>query len=484
MMDFALKLDALGTLPGWPEGGVAGRLGAAAYEAPLSGLAAELKEPRSAERAKTMVGFVETLSAAADKIPADQAERVQGLLRALEESLLAQGSEALKNEEVEEVVAATKRYDEARPALTLLGEPTPLLPRLQESICSSSLQRAEEELGKETGLNPALVLDLTRRVGQYNPGGIDSLGSKLQAVSEKTCQRMCDSFQAAVASSQYAKINGLLKFAESFDEAVSAAGGASEVTAKLKEIQEAKAAEAAAASEEPGEAPEPAEEPGEVAEGPELATAKAKIDEVDSMLAQETGMNPNTILKNLTDIIPLWPSVQSPELSDRLAAAFDMLKTRMSAACAGASKEDQQAKLKALMAFAQKMDEAQRSLGSCCPDFLLSMAAAGASQDLLDAETELGKESGMNPMLVLKNIRNLSIYWDALGPSEEALAEEQRKRLGAMCDLMRSRITSSYEEHPEKRPGLLKFSEAFDSAIQGLAGAGDANLASELQAKG
>ena len=29
---------------------------------------------------------------------------------------------------------------------------------------------------------------------------------------------------------------------------------------------------------------------------------------------------------------------------------------------------------------------------------------------------------------------------------------------------MRSRITSSYEEHPEKRPGLLKFSEAFDSA--------------------
>ncbi|CAE7861745.1 unnamed protein product, partial [Symbiodinium microadriaticum] len=194
-----------------------------------------------------------------------------------------------------------------------------------ESICSSSLQRAEEELGKETGLNPALVLDLTRRVGQYNPGGIDSLGSKLQAVSENTCQRMCDSFQAAVASSQYAKINGLLKFAESFDEAVSAAGGASEVTAKLKEIQEAKAAEAAAASEEPGEAPEPAEDPGEVAEGPELATAKAKIDEVDSMLAQETGMNPNTILKNLTEIIPLWPSVQSPELSDRLAAAFDML---------------------------------------------------------------------------------------------------------------------------------------------------------------
>ncbi|CAE7237589.1 unnamed protein product, partial [Symbiodinium sp. CCMP2456] len=137
---------------------------------------------------------------------------------------------------------------------------------------------------------------------------------------------MCDSFQAAVNASQYAKINGLLKFAESFDEAVAAAGGASEVTAKLKEIQEAKAAEAEApaASEEPGAAPEPAEEPGE-AEDHEVATVKAKIDEVDTMLAQETGMNPNTILKNMTDIIPLWPAVQSPELSERLAAAFDML---------------------------------------------------------------------------------------------------------------------------------------------------------------
>ncbi|CAE7783721.1 unnamed protein product [Symbiodinium pilosum] len=471
MMDFALKLDALGTLPGWPEGGVAGRLGAAAYEAPLSGLTAEMKEPSGS--AKTMVSFVESLSSAAEKIPADQAERIQGALSQLEEVLLAR-AEAQKTDELEEVAAAATSYDEARLKLTLLGESKALLPRLKESICRTSLQRAEEELSKESGLNPALVLELVKRVGHYNPGSVDDLRSSLQSVTAKTSQRMCDSFQTAVAASQYPKIKGLLKFAESFDSVVAAAGCESSVEAELKKIQEA------AVFEEPAEP----DAPGEVETPEAVATVKAKLEEVEAMLAQERGMNPNVILKNLTEIVPLWPAAESPELSDRLVTAFNTLKTRMSAACAAASREDQEAKLKALMAFAHKMDEAQRSLGSCCTDFLLSMAVAGASQDLLDAESELGKESGMNPMLVLKNISSLRIYWEVLGPSEEAVAAEQRQRLGAMCDLMRSRITSSYEEHPEKRPNLLKFSGAFDTAIQGLAGAGEAKLASELQAKG
>ena len=58
-------------------------------------------------------------------------------------------------------------------------------------------------------------------------------------------------------------------------------------------------------------------------------------------------MNPNVILKDLMEIVPLWPEAQSSELRERLVAAFNMLKTRMSAACTSASKGDQQAKLKA-----------------------------------------------------------------------------------------------------------------------------------------
>ncbi|CAJ1455592.1 unnamed protein product [Effrenium voratum] len=98
-------------------------------------------------------------------------------------------------------------------------------------------------------------------------------------------------------------------------------------------------------------------------------------------------------------------------------------------------------------------------MDSCAPQFLFAVCSAGADQDLKDAETELAKESGMNPMLVLKNIRNLKLYWQALGSDAESL----HTRLGAMCDLMRSRITASYEQNEEKRPNLLKFSAAFDA---------------------
>lgn len=63
---------------------------------------------------------------------------------------------------------------------------------------------------------------------------------------------------------------------------------------------------------------------------------------------------------------------------------------------------------------------------------------------------------------------------------------------------MHSRITTSYEQHEEKRPNLLKFSAAFDAvprmrrrvfkcsneAINGLDGAGEANLTARLKEMG
>ena len=122
------------------------------------------------------------------------------------------------------------------------------------------------------------------------------------------------------------------------------AGGPAEVPAGSAEAGGlAGSADAGGAAEEAGGLAEPAEAGSAEA----LAAACGKLEEVETMLAQETGMNPNVILKNLTDIAPLWPSVESPELKDRMVAAFSTLKTRMSAACAAASKEDQEAKLKA-----------------------------------------------------------------------------------------------------------------------------------------
>ncbi|CAJ1341877.1 unnamed protein product, partial [Effrenium voratum] len=126
------------------------------------------------------------------------------------------------------------------------------------------------------------------------------------------------------------------------------------------------------------------------------------------------------------DLAALWPL---PPLLGRLGAVLTKLQGRMASACASASAEDQEAKLKALLAFAHKVHELQQSMDSCAPQFLFAVCSAGADQDLKDAETELAKESGMNPMLVLKNIRNLKLYWQALGSDAESL----HTRLGAMC---------------------------------------------------
>eukprot|EP00913_Durusdinium_trenchii_P000685 g638.t1 len=135
----------------------------------------------------------------------------------------------------------------------------------------------------------------------------------------------------------------------------------------------------------------------------------------------------------------------------------------MATACATASSEDQEAKLKALLAFGHKVHELQHSMDDCAPEFFFAVCSAGANQE------RLRHRAG-----------NLKLYWQALGSNAEAL----HQRLGAMCDLMRSRIMTSYEENPEKRPNLVKFSAAFDTAINGLAGAGEADLTARLKEMG
>eukprot|EP00930_Biecheleria_cincta_P045881 TRINITY_DN31610_c0_g1_i2.p1 TRINITY_DN31610_c0_g1~~TRINITY_DN31610_c0_g1_i2.p1 ORF type:complete len:1219 (-),score=238.63 TRINITY_DN31610_c0_g1_i2:258-3914(-) len=239
-----------------------------------------------------------------------------------------------------------------------------------------------------------------------------------------------------------------------------------------------------AASDDPGTLP------GSVADSStedpaKIALVAEKIDSVDGELQKETGMNPNKILEGFKEIEPLWPPVaSSAQLKTRLAHSFDTLKKRMASSCAEAAADDNDQKLKALVTFARKYDGIQESLGSCSPGFCDNVVRAGASQDFADAESELEKEKGMNPMLVLKNIRNLKLYWEELGDPSSPEVSALHDRLGKMCSVMRGRISDSYEESPEKRPALLKFAESFDASIGGLAGACEPNLKAELEAKG
>ncbi|CAJ1392417.1 unnamed protein product [Effrenium voratum] len=531
--EVAGQLDAMGASLGL-DPKLAEHLAARSVAAPLGCFEEELK--KDDKNLQTLTSAAQELAAVAEKIPAEETDRVQSLLTSLEEHLLQKCQEVLKSPDLAQVLQAAQGYDEARPKMTPpLPEATALLPRVQEQVGMSSLQQAKEELAKDHGLNPAWVLECVKRVDlSVLP---EEAATSLREISAKTCERMTESFREALAEGQEAKTKGLRSFAESFDTAVSKASESKgsdsferdEIQRKLKEIEAEKTAAHAPEDEAPAEEETPAadeetpaadetpaaeeetpateeetpaaedetpaaeeetpaaeeeapaaEEETPVAEDETPAAedevpseAASKVAEMEQMLEQESGMNPNVILKNLTDLAALWPL---PPLLGRLGAVLTKLQGRMASACASASAEDQEAKLKALLAFAHKVHELQQSMDSCAPQFLFAVCSAGADQDLKDAETELAKESGMNPMLVLKNIRNLKLYWQALGSDAESL----HTRLGAMCDLMRSRITASYEQNEEKRPNLLKFSAAFDAAITGLEGAGEPNLAAKL----
>jgi len=464
LSDFAVKMDELCSGCGVELGPLATKLAEHRALGPLKQIQVEL-EKESDQNLEAMLSSLQEISETLAG-----AEGLEATLTALED-FLQKSSEGSKHQELPKVIEIAAAYDEIRPKLSLPESP-PLLPRIKVLVTSSCLKRAQEELCKEHGLNAALVLDLVKHCGEVteDPDAEMSTSAMLQEVVEKTCERMSQSFTSALSEGPEAKVQGLLKFAEAFDAACVAAGGNSQILDKLKEIQ----ASVTSSTGDGGEG-DPAETPGAVEDSPESTAAK-KISQMEEMLSQETGMNPNVILKDLTELAELWPL--SPELSERLSLQLVTLQERMAKACATASAEDQEPKLKALLGFAHKVHDLQQHMDNCAPDFLFAVCSAGALQDLTDAESELGKETGMNPVLVLKNIRNLQLYWQALG----SRAEDLHQRLWEMCELMRSRITSSYEQNPEKRPNLLKFSAAFDAAIKGLNGAGEADLTERLKA--
>eukprot|EP00930_Biecheleria_cincta_P045480 TRINITY_DN31342_c0_g1_i1.p1 TRINITY_DN31342_c0_g1~~TRINITY_DN31342_c0_g1_i1.p1 ORF type:complete len:851 (+),score=249.08 TRINITY_DN31342_c0_g1_i1:69-2555(+) len=465
---------------------------ATVYTDPLNELRAEL-DKGSGQSLATMLKATERVASVIDKVPADALESVTKACEDLEAWVREAASKSSRPDKLEGLCKFATRYDATRAKLP--SPPVPLLPELQELACASNLSAAEEELSKETGLNPSAVLEFVKSVGQYLPAVGLSEGSrdKLQAVIAKTTERVSESHQKALADGAEAKLAGLLKFAETFDAAVTAASGEAELSGKLEAAADAGAApaeaEPAEAAADAGEAPveaEPAEAEPEKPAGPseaEVAAVTAKIEEADAELAQETGLNPNNILQVLSSIEPLWePVAESEELKARLVSTFGSLQGGMATACAGAAADDNEAKLKALMAFAQKVDGVQAKLGSCAPGFCRSVAQAGAAQDLADAGTELAKETGMNPTLVIKNLRHLKQYWEQIGGDDQPGVQELHGKLGELCSTMRERIKTSYTENPAKREGLLKFAATYDTTITDLAGAGNPDLQSELSA--
>jgi len=97
-------------------------------------------------------------------------------------------------------------------------------------VLDKHLTTAEEELLKETGMNPAVLLKSIQALGQ-EWALIDDVGTELRdrwsSVHEKVKARMRESMEDAVGTQNGKKQQALLKFATDFDAACSGFSGAS-----------------------------------------------------------------------------------------------------------------------------------------------------------------------------------------------------------------------------------------------------------------
>lgn len=94
------------------------------------------------------------------------------------------------------------------------------------------MRPAEDELKKETGMNPTLLLTSLQSLREFWPllsgtSAAEPLHTRLKSLCESTAKRMGDSYRDAVAASQQPKMDALIKFAKAFDEAVNGLEGAS-----------------------------------------------------------------------------------------------------------------------------------------------------------------------------------------------------------------------------------------------------------------
>lgn len=90
---------------------------------------------------------------------------------------------------------------------------------ISKVVAQKSLEQIEEELSKESGMNPKLLLQYFQELGRR--GSIpNSLKDRRSACCEKVGQRMKDSMEDAKNTSNVGKQKALLQFAKEFDVAV------------------------------------------------------------------------------------------------------------------------------------------------------------------------------------------------------------------------------------------------------------------------
>jgi len=225
----------------------------------------------------------------------------------------------------------------------------------------------------------------------------------------------------------------------------------------------------------------------------------AKLGGMDAELAKPSGMNPKAVLQALAELEPLWlPVCEAEPFRARLAEALGKFHGRLAEACGKALGAE--AKIKALLDFAQEADAKQQALVTLTPglevkSFQQALSRVVADSHLKGMEAELSKDSGMSPANLLKAAAAVGALWPQLGQAD-AMAPEfdevmaLRKRLNEVSSKVHSRMTDSMRDamatgNVKKKAALLKFARDYDTAVgelEGVEGGGGLLASLETQA--
>jgi len=197
----------------------------------------------------------------------------------------------------------------------------------------------------------------------------------------------------------------------------------------------------------------------------EVRQAAMRLELIEEELGKETGMDPNVVMQELQAFKDSWDTEKGVyELNKRLLTCFAVLEQRLVDACEKAVASSATRRVQALLGFARGCDEV---VGATDGDAKLAQRLIGivASDRLAVAKEELEKETGMNPIAVLSNIKTVAMLWPDMD-NHDGL-EELVSEVGS---LLQTRMHTSMDEaaragNRRKAEALVKFATEYDAVL-------------------
>jgi len=271
----------------------------------------------------------------------------------------------------------------------------------------------------------------------------------------------------------------LLALVDSFEAPLLAAVGAKEAARADAALRVAGIADGARVSAMARLSPE-GEKKEEPALLPTLQAAKAAADKLDEMrdeLDSPSGMKPKVVVQTLQALEPLWAPVgPTKAFQQRLLGHIACFSEKLAEDCERALGAEPQ--WRALLAVARDAELKQDALVLLSPGLqvrsLESPLCRLVAGDLLRAmESELGKESGLSPPVLLTSLQGINEVWGKLGGADPLSLEFDEvcsitSRLSQATLQVHTRMHEAMHDavstdNSNKKTALLGFAQKWDA---------------------